>query len=401
MATDYNSSDTTDGADATAAQYNALREDIIETNKKALASLAGEAISATSTAIPVYILPADSEVYIASDNSDFQKMAVVGFVENQNVSGAGNVEITHQGRINNLSGLTPGYDYFLAKAGTGESTYTDGDNTTGSSADVGDSTNDAWARAWTPTNIAGVTNFKVRIAKSGTPVGTVYCSIVESLQNQDPNHVLQQVRVIRTASVLVSSFSSGDLVDFDFGVPVRIGAGNAVYFMIWHSESDASNKLQIQNDSLATDCWVRSGGGSWISNSIDAQVEVTCVGGTFSAGDITEYYYDYGKRVGRAITATELLLDLAPRQGLLVGKSSGTLYQAEVDGTVIATATGTGSTVPQFTLYVNGQIAAHAGDASNSADARSTISYPVKKGDGYIVYDDGTAAPAVSFIPLL
>lgn len=119
----FSSSDVSAGDDATAAQYNALRDDIAQVVMDV--QTAGETLNGATTPVPVYINTADDEFY-ACDGNDQTKLEFHGFAIDNGTDG-NPVTVQHAGIVAGFSGLTKHAKYFVQDTagtiGTSRGTY--------------------------------------------------------------------------------------------------------------------------------------------------------------------------------------------------------------------------------------------------------------------------------------
>lgn len=348
----------------------------------------GETIDGSPVPKAVYLKSSDSKVYKTDAAAlDEKVLSYVGFmVEDGNANDTKILKM--EGVVDGLSGLTAGTEYSLAKAGTSQADITGGDSgPAGNSNNIGDA-NKRYARGFTTTAKGKLIDVQLRLRKQGSPSGNLVCEIrsgTPSGSNADGGGILVASKSV-AASGISTSYAT---VTFTFSSPIILPAGT--YYVSWyHDTGSVGNNFQVEATTTSTTAyaWPET---SWGNNAADALYTLNFSTATFAAGEITDYFFDYKKTVGTAISATEIrLLD---RRSVVayISKSPETTYTAECDGLVIGTIATT-DVNDKITGYRNGSIV--------SDGARCAV-IPVQRGDAYrLVRSDTGNTATINFVPI-
>lgn len=268
---------------------------------------AGETINGGTAAC--YQNQSDNELY-KCDASDLEKILFLGFAISNSTNG-NPIEMQLTGIVGGFSGLEEGVKYYLAMAGSSHSDISETPASESSDIVIGTSgVEDRRCIYFTITNPTKLTKLTLsKVKKNGSPTGNLVCS----LRNGSPSGSDQGGGTLEIASAskpytdFTTSYAS---YDFNFG-GVVLPAGT-YGLMIYHDTLSDGNYFKISTDdgSVGSSTILKwTAGYSWTSTSSrKADYNIDFINESFTAGQITDYFYTYKKEVGIAISATEIVI---------------------------------------------------------------------------------------------
>jgi hypothetical protein len=370
--------------------------DTIKASQNFVESTLGE-----TTTVPkaLFLQDSDGKAYLtdSSVRAEVQSYLGIGLV-----AGVLNdlVPVQRSGLVEGFSGLEIGSDYYLAETGTSQSDISH-TGTNVSYGDVGNVASNQRRRAWkfTLTKPTKLTDITVRLRTSGTPTGNFVARIYKGTPSTGTDGGGDYTGYEET---LAAGSVTGTSADYSFfsGLGVILSAGT-YYFHFDHDTMSSGNYFQMQyknSVNSSTDYRYDSGFGTWNNPSGDISIAVDFVTETFVAGDITDYFFDNPKRVGIAVSATDLLLTEEQTVGNHYSRSSNTDYVAETDGFIETFLSSTQEA--DYEVLVSGTT--RSGGKRNSVSLQDTSTCnPVKKGEIYHVRVNAYTNPTIRFVPLV
>lgn len=269
----------------------------------------------------VYLKKSDNKVYGTDADDADTTFPFIGFVL-ETASGADEeiAILPPNNELGGLSGLTPADWYFLAKAGTGEGDTSVGVDST-NNQNIGD--NAQTRRGWTivTTEVGFLNKMVIKLRAVGSPDGNTVVRLRASTPTDIKSAVGASGAILGTVT-LANSTLTGSYVSYDFDFNIRVPIGSVWVEIYKSGTQDNANCVQVNAGSgNDVDCWVYSTGtNTWVGNSNDHYASFDFEPTVFGAGDITTWFYDEKKPVGRALSATNLLCEttnLDSRSGLL------------------------------------------------------------------------------------
>ena len=379
------------GEKLTASDLN----DTLDISVDALRATFGETISALKA---VYLKASDGKVYNGdSDNLDEKIINFIGLSLEAGVNNDSKL-VRMKGVVTGLSGLVAGVDYFIAKSGSSDAdkTKTYGSSTgslpVGHDGSTSDNRQGFQFTLTNPTKISKIT--LTLLKKTGSPTGNLVATIYKGTPSGSANDggmTTTGFVATQSASALTTSFASYDLTFTD----AYLQAGTYT-ILLSHDTLSSSNYMLLDRDS-DTDAtfWRYPSGGSWASGGGRTTYTITILAETYAVGDLTRYFFDFKKLVGKALSSTTLLLGQQQKSlNSPITKSVNTNYTAETDGFILVYETNTGATV-NFQIYVDGVQLADWAVSSTTQNGSANV--PVPKGSVYKVVSGGS--PSIYWMP--
>jgi len=345
----------------------------------------------------VYQKESDGKIYLTdSDNFDEKLYSFLGIIYESGILNDIK-KIRYKGIVEGLSGLTAGRTYCLAKAGSSDADITktySGSTGNQSVGHDGGTSDNRQGYSFTITNPTKLTKLTLNLLKKiGSPTGNLVATIYFGQPSgSSPAGGLMSTGYVATlpATSLTTSYASYDLTFTDTFL-----VADTYTVILSHDTLSSGNYMQLDRDSNTDSSFYRyPSGGVWANSGGRTTYTLDFLAETFSLGDLTEYFFDYKKVVGKAISTTKLLLSSGKNIGNPISKTKDTPYTAETDGFIQVYENNTGSTVT-FQIYIDG---VQYGDWSTSANSQNgTVTVPISKGSKYIVNASGT--PIIYFIP--
>lgn len=313
----------------------------------------GEDVAASKA---VYVKAADGKVYKTdAGQTDERINSYLGFLPTSGSNG-NTRRVQCRGILAGFTGLTAGSKYYLAKPDTSQSDFSGGNSNTGVSNDLGGSNDDRVGVYFTSTKRGKLASLVVRIHIVGSPTGNVVCV----LYTGTPSGTTDAGTIVSTVTTAAGSISEG-LNTFSFS-DIILPAG-AYYFAINQTVSNASHYFQVRSDgTVSAYVATRRPGNAWnLAGVTNFEFQVNFTEETFAVGDITTWFFDYQRYIGRAISTTQLMLEREYPE--LISSASYT---------ITGTANGSKSVISTTTIPTEARFAIIKGTATGDSNGGTT-----------------------------
>ena len=350
----------------------------------------GETLTGDTKPVAVYVGVADGELY-ATDAGDSNKVEFVGFVVDNTTDG-NPATLQKDGVVSGFTGLTDGDKLFLAKAGTSEQDIVGSNTGTASNWNIGGSSAEEYARGFTLTDVGLFRSMTLQIFKIGTPASNINCQ----LRTGTPSGSGDSGSLIEEVTVNESTFSDGDNVLFTF-TERKLEAGT-YHLKFYRDTPSGTDYLKVKSSTTSATSYGISG-GTWAGSKADAPYTIDFEGSTFSAGDLTTYYYDFAKEVAQAISDTQIRINdvkSLSRWGTVTLSSGGAKGIADKDGFLVylGVQNTSGDIIIQTPIGTTRQWT----EGTTGPQTAASVTCPVRKGDSWSV--SGPSGSSCWFIPM-
>jgi hypothetical protein len=302
--------------------------------------------------------------------------------------------IQDEGYISGFSGLVAGEKYFLADVGSAPSSI-QRNSAVADNEDVGNVGGTEHRRAHRFTIAAPIklSELNVRLRTSGSPAGNFVAEIWQgtpSGASDDGGGIYTGYQGTVAAASVTGSYAQYTMFS---GEGITLPAGT-YYILFYHDTLSNNNIFQMDSDTTGNHsndyAWPST---TWAGNSGDHWIEINFEADTFTAGEITDYFYTYKRYVGYALSATELMAEKKANLGNRESRSISSVYRADSDG-FLSLLIDSAST--DTDVYVNGSLVASMGTSSES----DYILVPIRKGDFYSFVKNSGSNPTIRFIDM-
>ena len=269
----------------------------------------GEAFDSLSA---LYIKQSDGKVYKTDADDAETSNNFVGFAH-QEATGADEAIslLTPNQVISGFTDLTAGTWYFLAKTGTGEDDQTISTKNGNSNAEFGKADQGHRGGTIVTTEVGFLNKITLSLKKVGAPDGNIIVRIRGGAPDDYQDSPVIGSGAVLAEQTMVANSLTSSFADTDFTFNLRIPIGK-IWVEVYHDGTQSDYHHLVMEGDVGNDanCWFcGTGTNTWHDGVNSPYFAFDFEPTVFAAGDITTWFYDIKKTIGRALSTAILLCE--------------------------------------------------------------------------------------------